>query len=127
MSDSEYSVVQTTQICAKKAGRVMRRQMNKREEMLDYIADQKRRFQTVILSHEQADLFLEFLKKDTERATTCRVINRSTGQMLKTFAELDFGMATQLADRLAADDQDRDSRWAVVELVTRYETAPPIK
>jgi hypothetical protein len=50
---------------------------------------------------------------------TFRVINLDTGEIA---AELgDYEVAVKLADKLAEDCEHRET-WAVVELVTRYQT-----
>ncbi len=43
--------------------------MTAKNDLLEYIADQKRRFQTVILSHEQADLLLAMRTKGISAMT----------------------------------------------------------
>lgn len=51
---------------------------------------------------------------------TYRVINLTTGEIVAELADLD--LAKEFADKLAAGE-DYASTWAVVELVTRHETA----
>lgn len=50
---------------------------------------------------------------------TYRVINLSTGEIAAELA--DYAMARELAEQLA-DNDNHTEQWAVIELVTRFET-----
>src|SRR4051812_26709734 len=93
-----------------KAGRAMRCQMSKREKLIADIADQKRRFQTIILSHEQADLFVWLLKSGELRMAAAKEdILRFQLETLSREALIDelIGALTRVADLAAKPSATR--------------------